>query len=585
MRVKSRWTCAWSWLASVLLALGLSGTTTWAASSGDFVTTDTRFWVDTTGRATIEDVARVPADAIQALERPRSFEIDRGALWLRYPLPALDPARRWYLVLEGGAFTNRATLYTPTADGQWRPQEAGDHLPVSSWSHPDRMPVFTLEGSAGTVVWLRLENHPAPLSPSLRLLDERDLQLARDRSLLSLGIYLGFGLLVLFLGWVHVRLYGDRVFLAYVAYVTCMLGFQIAFTGLGGLFFWPNLPRWNDAAPALFMLWLTGAGIWFVREVSALSRHSRRLYRLATVWSLFGFTYPILYFFFLSPAAFKLLNLYGLLSVLLSFALCIWAWRKGEIYAGWIALGFLPLHLAYPFPALRSAGVLPDSWATQYAVLIGSALEIPLLLYILHRRAKDFNENRARMRVIDSTDPLTGLTALPVLLVRLHDAIRRARRSRQECALVLVELSNHAEIVAAEGRLMGDRALVVAASQLSSVVRDIDTVCRVSNTRFALLIEAPYRSALLAVLAQHIIAKGLAGAHPVPLHLSPRFRVVTLALPDRSGSAPIAEEMDVEQMLQRLHRALDRLEPKKVVLHLPLPTPAPASAAASAQTA
>lgn len=150
---------------------------------------------------------------------------------------------------------------------------------------------------------------------------------------------------------------------------------------------------------------------------------------------------------------------------------------------------------------------------------------------------------------------------------------------------MLVELSNHAEIVAAEGRLMGDRALVVAASQLSSVVRDIDTVCRVSNTRFALLIEAPYRSALLAVLAQHIIAKGLAGAHPVPLHLSPRFRVVTLALPDRSGSAPIAEEMDVEQMLQRLHRALDRLEPKKVVLHLPLPTPAPAPAAASAQTA
>jgi hypothetical protein len=130
MRVKSRWTCAWSWLASVLLALGLSGTTTWAASSGDFVTTDTRFWVDTTGRATIEDVARVPADAIQALERPRSFEIDRGALWLRYPVPALDPARRWYLVLEGGAFTNRATLYTPTADGQWQVQEAGDHLPV-----------------------------------------------------------------------------------------------------------------------------------------------------------------------------------------------------------------------------------------------------------------------------------------------------------------------------------------------------------------------------------------------------------------------------------------------------------------------
>ena len=583
MAVISRWSCAGRWLVGVLLALGLAGTNAWAARSGDFVTTDTRFWIDTSGRATIDDVTRLPADALKSMERPRSFEIDRGALWLRYEVPALDAARRWHLVLEGGAFTNRATLYTPTAGGTWQVQEAGDHLAVAQWTNPDRMPVFALDSTVGTAVWLRLENHPAPLSPSLRLQDAQDLQLSRDRSLLSLGMYLGFGLLVLFLGWVHVRLYGDRVFIAYVAYVTCMLGFQIAFTGLGGLFFWPNLPRWNDAAPALFMLWLTASGIWFVREVCALSRHSRKVYRFATAWSLLGFGYPILYFLFLSPVAFKLLNLYGLLSVLLSMGLCIWAWRKGETYAGWIALGFLPLHLAYPFPALRSAGVLADSWATQYAVLIGSAMEIPLLLYILHRRAKDFNENAARMRVIDSTDPLTGLTALPVLLVRLQDTLRRARRSGNDCALLLVELSNHAEIVSAEGRLMGDRALVVAASQMSAVVREVDTVCRVSDTRFALLIEAPYRAAKLAALAQHIIAKGLAGAPPVPLHLSPRFRVVTLALPDHSGTIPIAEETDVERLLQRLHRALDRLDPKKVVLHLPLPETTP-PAAASAQT-
>ena len=54
--------------------------------------------------------------------------------------------------------------------------------------------------------------------------------------------------------------------------------------------------------------------------------------------------------------------------------------------------------------ALRSAGVLPDSWAMQYAVLIGSAIEIPLLLYILHQRAKHFSENRARLRAMDGTD-------------------------------------------------------------------------------------------------------------------------------------------------------------------------------------
>jgi hypothetical protein len=203
--------------------------------SGEFVTPHTRYWIDhAPASATIDEVLRLPPDALHAIERPRSFEIDRGALWLRYDVPALDTARRWYLVLEGGAFTNRATLYTPGVGGAWQVQEAGDHLPVAQWTHPSRMPVFALDGAAGTAVWVRLENHPAPLSPSLRLQDAQDLQMSRDRSQLWLGVYLGFGLMVLFLGWVHVRLYGDRVFIAYVAYVTCMLGFQIAFTGLGG---------------------------------------------------------------------------------------------------------------------------------------------------------------------------------------------------------------------------------------------------------------------------------------------------------------------------------------------------------------
>ncbi|MGE0497456.1 MAG: 7TM diverse intracellular signaling domain-containing protein [Ramlibacter sp.] len=569
----------------LLLCLWIAGPQTWATASGDFITTQTSFWIDRAGRATLDEVRQLPADTLQPLGQSRSFELDRGALWLRFDTPALDASRRWYLMLEGAAFTDSATFYQRAPGGEWTRQDAGDHLPVAAWSHPDRTPVFELDAAAGGTVWLRLENHPAPLSPSLQLLDAQDLRTQRDQSLLLLGGYLGFVLLVLFLGGVHVQLYGDRVFVAYVSYVACMLGFQLAFTGLGGLFFWPTLATWNNAAPALFMLWLTASGIWFVREVAAVQRHHRGLHRFMTGWSLFGFIYPALYFLMLSPAAFKLLNLYGLLSVLLSMAVCIWAWRKGEVYAGWTALGFLPLHLAYPFPALRSAGVLPDSWATQYAVLIGSAIEIPLLLYILHRRAKDFNENRARMRVIDSTDPLTGLTILPVLLLRLADTLRRARRNRGECALVLVDLSNHADIVASGGREMGERALVVAASQLSQLVRDVDTVCRVADTRFAILLETPYKAVMLKLLAQHIIARGLAGAAPLPLHLSPRFRVVTIALPEQGQGEPAPSEADVALLLDRLHQVLDQLEPHKVVAHLPVATPASSQASQPARLA
>jgi len=534
------------------------------AATGEIdVTLQARHWIDTSGDLGIDDVARRPAGSFEAMGRYQSFQLDAGALWLRLELPPRDAARRWYLMLSAAAFANRATLFSANPSGGWTAQQAGDHLPVSQWDHPDQTPLFLLEPQAVGPVWMRLENHPAPLSPRLVLLDERQLQDTRQWTFLMVGGYLGFGLLVLFLGWVHARLYADRAFIAYCCYVACMLGFQAAFTGVGGLFFWPDHAAWNDAAPAVFMLWMTASGIWFVREVCVVSRHSRGVDRFVLAWSVFGLLFPVVYLLLLNRPAFIVLNLYGLFSVLLSFGLCIWTWRRGEAYAGWLALGFLPVHLAYPFPALRSAGVLPDGWATQYAVLIGSAIEIPLLLYILHRRAKDFSENRMRLRAIESTDPLTGLTIAPVLLLRLRHALRRARRYDHRFGLVLVELSNHAAIVEREGREAGDRALVVSASRLSAVVRDVDTVCRIGETRFAVLVEGPED---LKLLGQHIVAKGLERVTQLPADLALRFRLVSAALPDEAYGS-----VDDAGLMERLHHALDRLadDPRKVVLHLP----------------
>lgn len=534
-----------------------------AATPGETdVTLQAWHWVDASGDLGIDEVVSRSADTFEPLGRTRSFDLGSGALWLRLDVPVLDAAHRWYLVLSAAAFTNSATLYSPAPEGHWTVQRAGDHLPVSRWSHPDQTPLFLLDAQAQGPVWLRLENAPAPLSPRLVMMNEQRLQEVRSWAYLMVGGYLGFGLLVLFLGWVHARLYRDRAFIAYCCYVACMLGFQAAFTGVGGVFFWRDWAWWNDAASAVFMLWLTASGIWFVREACAIQRHHRGVDRFVVGWSVFGLLYPIVYLWAMNTPAFLLLSLYGLLSVFLSISLCLWTWRRGETYAGWLALGFLPVHLTYPFPALRSAGLLPDGWATQYALLIGSAIEIPLLLYILHRRAKEFNENRARRRAIDSTDPLTGLTLAPVLMLRLRDAMRRSRRYGHRCGLVLVELSNHREIVGREGREAGERALVVAASRLSRVVRDVDTVSRIADTRFAVLVEGPED---LKLVAQHIIAKGLGRIATLPSDLLLRFRLVSVSLPQAGEEA-----VDDAQLLQRLHSALDQLmgEPRKVVQHL-----------------
>lgn len=534
-----------------------------------------RFWVDSSGSETFHELRNRPDTDWAPMERHRSFELGTGALWLRLPLPQRDTAQRWYLTLTAAAFINRATLFQVTPDGQVRRLDAGDQLPLSQWAMPDQTPVFDLQGGGPDEVWLRIENAPAPTSPRLALLSEGELQSKRYHTFLLVGAYLGACLLVLFLGVVHLRLYRDRVFVAYCAYVSAMLGFQLAFTGIGGLFIWGEWPRWNDLATATFMPWLAAAGIWFVREACALPRHSQWLDRAVMLWCAIGVLFPPVYATMMDATAFRMLSLYGLLSVFLSMGLCLWTWRRGESYAGWLFLGFLPVHLSYPFPALRSTGLLPDSWATQYALLIGSMIEIPLLLYILHRRAKDFSENNARMRALESTDPLTGLAIMPVLSLRLRDALRRARRSQQRFGLVVVDLANHADLVAEFGREGADKAMVVAASRLAHVVRDIDTVCRMDHARFALLIEGPQDHDDIRLLAQHIVARGLETVPVIGPAATLRLRVVTALPPDGVVDVSEGQPIDEQRLLARLSRALDRGagDSRKVVQHLPLPSP------------
>jgi two-component system, sensor histidine kinase LadS len=560
------------WLCSLLLPPLGNAQPAQIPKAGE-VTLQAKYWIDETGTAGIEQISVAPPERFQPLTSHRSFQLTKqSALWMRLDLPASSNKARWFLQLSSGTFFDRANLYQRSQAGAWAEQKAGDHLPVAQWDHPDQIPVFQLDLSAASTVWLRLENQPAAIAPRLQLISEESLASQRRWAALLLGGYFGFGLLVLFLGIMHVRLYGDRAFVAYSAYVAFMLLFQLAFTGIGGLYFWPHWAAWNNAAPALFMLLLTSSGIWFVREASVLARHQKTIDKAVMAWVSFGVMFAFIYVLWANRTTFLLLNLFGLLSVLLSIGLCLWVWRRGEKYGFWLFVGFLPVHLGYPFPALRSSGLIADSWLSKYAVLIGSAIEIPLLLYVLHMRAKEFSENRARVRAIDQTDALTGLAITPVLTLRARDALRRNRRHKQTHALLLVELANHAEILNTAGRPAADRALVVAASCLLSAVTDLDTVCRIDDSHFAILIESSSDASVTKLVAQRIVARGLSEQSRSLENNPLRFRVVTSPLISAAQYNDRGRDIELNELLLPLFHGMVDLakEPKKAILHLQL---------------
>ena len=97
------------------------------------------------------------------------------------------------------------------------------------------------------------------------------------------------------------------------------------------------------------------------------------------------------------------------------------------------------------------------------------------------------------------TDGLTGLKNFHYFSARLEEAYAQYQRTNIPFALAVVDLDGFKSINDIHGHPFGDRALVVAASSIASIVRRGDTAARLGGDEFALLL--PGRT---SVEAHHI---------------------------------------------------------------------------------
>jgi len=85
-------------------------------------------------------------------------------------------------------------------------------------------------------------------------------------------------------------------------------------------------------------------------------------------------------------------------------------------------------------------------------------------------------------------DRLTGLTSDRKFRTTLQTELRRARRYRQQTAVVVVDVDDFAVVNQRFGELVGDRLLREVAILLKNNVRDIDVVARLGEDEMALLL-------------------------------------------------------------------------------------------------
>ena len=508
-------------------------------------TPSVRYWIDEGRHATasqvLEKASLNTASFKKAGERD-IFRIHDKALWLRFSAKSQSVQTRWLLEI-GNPLADGLQLHWKDSKGAWNVQKAGDIVPRSEWPLSTRLPTFYLDQPPGEVVeyFLRMEHQRAPVSLQVTVFQDAEYVAQQHTQMLTLGLFFGLLLLVFTGTLTMAAIMRDGAFLAYGGYIAVLGGFILTNVGLSALYLWPDSPRIADRA--VFVLASLSAAIapLFVRVILKPVMAREGIDAAIRAMALVMLVITLIEAFAPTMASYLLINLTTVLSLVLVYVMVYAAWQRGDASTRWIAVGFIPVVLGVVPILARNLGLINSGFLTQYGMLVGVSLEIPLLLYALTTRSMRRRDNLMRSAGLPTQDALTRLPNLRSFISHLHGVITRAARYRQNYGLLIIDLANEAWFAKEHTREVADQALILLASRLQRISRDVDLVSRIGPIQFAMVIEGPCDARRMANWATRIAAYGQKPNEVLPVGASLKLKI-TCALMPSAANSQVADE-------------------------------------------
>lgn len=550
----------WPVLAIALLALFLALTMPSTSPARTVLDLDTvrqpvdladwgDFWVDPHAQATMQSVDAGTGVNWTPTHSGAVYNLQpRQALWVRFTIPPAPDAERWYLEIPY-ASVDRVSLYSQDTAGQWNVLEAGDRIAVGNWPVPHRHPLLpvTVSAEEPRKYLLRVENMHAFGAP-LMFISESRLNRSEQRVSLILGIFFGLAGLAVAISVLSAVSLRDSAYALYAPAVALTGLTQASLTGIAGLHLWPHLPAWNDASALLLPVWTMAAIVLFISAVVSLPERSRRAHLAMQGLGALGAVASVLVLATQGPARMGIMAGYMGLTQAAVIVACLWAWRLGDRYAPWVLVGGIPVILSALFPLARIAGLVPVSFLTSHSMQFGIAVELPILLVILMLRSQQRRENSRRIQGLDRVDPATGLINAHVFEERLAHMIARSVRLRQQSSVLLMDIINTEQIQRDFDRRSAEEMPLRVAGRLLTTAREIDSVARLGELRFGMLVEGPLSPQDAASAGARVIARCLMPFKDKSPEWVAQLRVAQALVP-LDGS-------DVNDLMQRLHAVL-----------------------------
>jgi len=171
----------------------------------------------------------------------------------------------------------------------------------------------------------------------------------------------------------------------------------------------------------------------------------------------------------------------------------------------------------------------------------------------------DISEKKAaeeRINHLAYFDALTDLPNRTLITERLNQALASARRSRQQGALILINIDRFKNINDALGQAQGDKLLITLAKRLSAVFREDTTLARLAGDEFAVLVPELSENSAEASHSVHTLAERIHNKVRESLVLDETEISSTVSL--GISLYPESPQDDVEAVFRRADTALHR---------------------------
>ncbi len=525
-------------------------------------------WVDVGAQATIEQVAAgAPQARMQPVRANTIYKLGaEAALWQHYRLRKPDDSRQDWLLEFPLPLLDLVTVFQQGKDGRWTSQTAGDTVPVASWPEPGRYAQFHLALNDNGVhdVYVRIQ-HVTQVNIPVNAISGTARSQRLQFEYMVIGVVFGALLLLIVAGTAQSWVYRDQAYGWYAIYAAIMTLVVATTSGMAGHLLWSNFASWNNVAQGFLGLLGGSTALLVVRQLCGIAGRYRWFDHAVYLTGVAGPVLALAYIGMDRHWGVRLIGAYLVMVVVLGLGTAFAAWRRKDVVGAWVLAGFTPLALATLLVVARIFGWAPTSWLSQYALMLSLALEVPLLLVALNIRSRERHGVEAREQAMASQDALTGLLATHIFNDRLQQVVSRARRNKEPAAVVYVELVNYGYVKRIHGITVAEQSLLRSVIKLRRILRDVDTVGRVDEARFALIMEGVSSREPVNELAARLIAAGLMPLKGLKPEVVLQFHIAGVLLSERLMEGPELSQALADLlggMAARTRRPIRFLEPE-----------------------